>query len=319
MKINILGGGPAGLYAAYLLKRSKPDAVVNVYEQNDANTTFGFGVVFSDQALEFLRANDEETLDVITQGLETWRDIELRVHGESICIDGVGFTAIARLKLLEILRERALSVGAVLHNGKVIQSVQEIDDADLVIAADGVNSLVRRTFERELGSSVDHFQNHFAWFGADRPFERLTQTFKEVSQGFFNAHHYRYAPTMSTFLVEVDAPTFERVGFANMSEEESKQYCEKVFADELQGASLIINKSHWRRFPIINNARWSAGKYVLVGDALRTAHFSIGSGTRLAMEDVQALVAAVVDGTGDIAQALQNYEQNRRPAVEKIG
>src|SRR5690606_23363971 len=114
------------------------------------------------------------------------------------------------------------------------------------------------------------------------------------------------------------APTFERVGFANMSEEESKQYCEKVFADELQGASLVINKSHWRRFPIINNARWSAGKYVLVGDALRTAHFSIGSGTRLAMEDVQALVAAVVDSTGDIAQALHNYEQNRRPAVEKI-
>lgn len=318
MKINILGGGPAGLYAAYLLKRFKPDASVNVYEQNDANTTFGFGVVFSDQALEFLRANDEETLDVITRGLETWRDIELRVHGESICIDGVGFTAIARLRLLEILRERALSVGAALHDNKVIQSVREIDDADLVVGADGVNSLVRRTFESELGSSVGQFENHFAWFGAGRPFERLTQTFKEVPQGFFNAHHYRYSPSMSTFLVEVDAPTFERVGFASMSEEESKRYCEKVFEDELQGASLVINKSHWRRFPIINNARWSAGKYVLVGDALRTAHFSIGSGTRLAMEDVQSLVAALVECSGDIPQALESYERNRRPAVEKI-
>lgn len=230
----------------------------------------------------------------------------------------MGFTAIARLKLIEILHDRALSVGATLYNHKVIKSVQEIDDADLVIGADGVNSLVRRTFERELGSSSKLFENHFAWFGADRPFERLTQTFKEVPQGFFNAHHYRYSPSMSTFLVEVNAPTFEQVGFASMSEEESKQYCEKVFADELQGASLVTNKSQWRRFPIIHNARWSTGKYVLVGDALRTAHFSIGSGTRLAMEDVQTLVAAVVESSGDIPRALENYEKNRRPAVEKI-
>ncbi|MDX3894615.1 FAD-dependent monooxygenase [Pusillimonas sp.] len=318
MKVNILGGGPAGLYAAYLLKRSNPAASVRVYEQNDADTTFGFGVVFSDEALEFLRANDEETLDAITQGLEKWRDIELRIHGERIVIDGVGFTAIARLKLLEVLRQKALSVGAILTNRQAVKNLKELDDADLIIGADGVNSVVRKTFEEGFGTSLEYLQNHFAWFGATRPFKHLTQTFKEVSQGFFNAHHYRYTPEMSTFLVEVDSRTFERIGFEHMSEDDSRRYCEEIFVDELEGASLVTNKSHWRRFPKISNARWSVGKYVIIGDALRTAHFSIGSGTRLALEDAQALAKAVSGHLQDIPSALASFEADRRPIVEKI-
>jgi 2-polyprenyl-6-methoxyphenol hydroxylase-like FAD-dependent oxidoreductase len=318
MRVVILGAGPAGLYAAYLLKRQWPQADVVVVEQNPADATFGFGVVFSDRALAFLNDDDPETYRAIVPALETWRDITLKHRGETIVIDGVGFAAIGRLHLLGLLQERARSVGVEPVYRRTVTNLDELGEADLIIGADGVNSLVRRREEAAFGTSMSLLSNRFVWFGTTRPFATLTQTFKTSAEGHFNAHHYRFKPAMSTFIVEVDESTFFGAGFDRMTEGETKATCERVFASELDGHPLVSNKSVWRQFPKIRNEHWSVGNTVLVGDALRTAHFSIGSGTRLAMEDVIALVRAIREYPQDIPAALGAYEAVRRPVVEKL-
>ncbi|WP_245335031.1 FAD-dependent monooxygenase [Bradyrhizobium mercantei] len=317
-KIRILGAGPAGLYAAYRLKRLFPTADVAVVEQNPPDVTFGFGVVLSAQGLQFLADDDPELVRAISGGLESWQDIEIRIGGERIRIDGIGFTAIGRVILLRLLNDKLREVGLAPIFGKAITDLSEFGDADLIVGADGANSLVRSKNELEFGTKIEMLTNWFAWFGASRPFDALTQTFKVTDSGPFNAHHYRYSPTQSTFLVETTAANFERCGLAKFSVEESRGFCEKVFADVLEGAQLVSNRSIWRQFPKITNARWSYKNMVLVGDALRTAHYSIGSGTRLALEDVQALVNAIETSQGDIPAALALYETQRRPVVEKL-
>jgi 2-polyprenyl-6-methoxyphenol hydroxylase-like FAD-dependent oxidoreductase len=318
MRIVILGAGPAGLYLAYLIKRRQPGADVSVIEQNQANATFGFGVVFSDRALEFLREDDAETFVAIAPQLQSWHDIALVHRNERVVIDGIGFAAIGRLKLLQLLQARARSVGVEPQFGRVVASLDEIDDADLVVGADGVNSLVRRTFAKQFGASVTHLSNRFAWFGTSKAYDTLTQTFRHTPIGDFNAHHYRYAPGRSTFIVEVDEATFARAGFERMADAETRGVCEKVFVGALDGHPLISNNSIWRQFPLVHNARWSHGKYVLLGDALHTAHFSIGAGTRLAMEDAIALDKALVAQPRDRSAALAAYEAARRPILEKL-
>lgn len=318
MRIAILGAGPAGLYLSFLIKRRAPNADVTVIEQNPADATFGFGVVFSDRALEFLREDDEETYAAIVPAMVSWRDMTLNHPAERIVIDGIGFAAIERLKLLQLLQARAASVNVTAIYGCAVKSLDELSEFDLVVGADGVNSLVRRTFANELGATVGHLTNRFAWFGTGQVFETLTQTFVDTEWGPFNAHHYRYAPDRSTFIVETGADTFARAGLAQMEAAQSQAFCENVFAATLDGEPLIANNSIWRQFPLVHNERWSHGKYVLMGDALHTAHFSIGSGTRLALEDAIALDKALAAHPKDAAAAFAAYEAARRPVLEKL-
>ena len=317
MRIAVIGGGPGGLYFTYLWKKLHPDAQIDLFEQNAAGATWGFGVVFSEQALEFLRADDPDTVDAIAPRMQSWRNITLDLRGESVEIDGVGFSSIGRLDLLTILQQRASSAGVTPRYDTLIQSVDQLADYDLIVAADGLNSLVRRTFEGDFGTSLSYSANKFAWYGTTKRFETLSQTFVATEVGAFNAHHYRYAPSMSTFLIECDPATWQRYGFADKTIEESQAVCEKVFASTLDGHRLVSNKSVWRNFPWIWNERWSFKNMVLIGDALHSAHFSIGSGTRLAIEDAIALVKAL-EAEGDISRALVRYQAERQPIVKKL-
>ncbi len=314
--IEIVGAGPAGLYSGILLKTAWPDARVRVSEQNPADATFGFGVVFSDQALDFLATDDPATHALITPRMERWRDMTLDVLGERVTLDGIGFAAIGRLELLQILQQRAADVGAELRFGTAIESIDDLE-ADLVVGADGLNSIVRRSDESAFLPALEHFANHFAWFGTPRAFDTLTQTFIRGPHGALNAHHYRYAPDLSTFIVECDAAGFEAYGFADLGETETALRCAEYFADTLEGAPLLTNNSIWRRFPRLWCERWVAGHRVLLGDAAHTAHFSIGSGTRLALEDAIALVRSLIDGE-DLDAALSAYETSRQPIARKI-
>jgi 2-polyprenyl-6-methoxyphenol hydroxylase-like FAD-dependent oxidoreductase len=317
VRIAVIGGGPGGLYFAYLWKRRHPDAEIDLFEQNAAGATWGFGVVFSEQALEFLRADDPDTVDAITPRMESWKNITLHLRGESVVIDGVGFSSIGRLDLLKILQRRVRDAGVTPRYDTLVQSLDQFTGYDLIVAADGLNSLVRRSFEREFGASISQSSNKFAWYGTTKRFETLSQTFVATELGAFNAHHYRYSPGMSTFLVECDPATWQAYGFADKTVEQSQAICERVFADTLDGHPLVSNKSVWRNFPWIWNERWSHGNMVLIGDALHSAHFSIGSGTRLAIEDAIALVKALETET-DMAAALHRYQAERQPIVKKL-
>jgi 2-polyprenyl-6-methoxyphenol hydroxylase-like FAD-dependent oxidoreductase len=318
MQVAIVGGGPAGLYLAYLLKRSKLKVEVEVFEQNPPDATFGFGLVFSERALEFLNDEDPGTLAAIRPALEHWKDSILVNKGREVRIDGMGYTGIGRLRLLQILQAQARSVGV---EPKYLHSIDDPEfwsNVDLVVGADGLNSVVRRDCENAFGTTVTYLTNRFAWFGTTKRFEALTHTFVETELGHFNAHHHPHAPDMSTFVVEVDEPTFFRTGFDKMDVDQAKAVCEQVFAETLDGHRLVSNKSIWRQFPKVWNECWSTVNRVLVGDALHTAHFSIGSGTRLAMEDAIALVKALEQHAPDLPSALAVYEEGRKFIVTKL-
>ena len=312
----IVGAGPSGLYLAYLAKRQLPGWEIRIVEQNARDSTFGFGVVFSERALEFLRADDPDTYDRVTPAMEAWTDITVVHRGVPVVIDGIGFSAIGRLKFLEFLRGQLEAAGVSIEFKNPLGDRQNLQGYDLVVAADGANSTIRKS--ADFGTTIEPQSNKFAWFGTTRVFDTLTQTFVQNEAGHFNAHHYRHSPKMSSFVFECDAATWARTGFERMDESATLAYCEKVFADTLQGHKLVSNKSVWRNFPNVRNRHWSRGNVVLIGDAQRTAHFSIGSGTRLAMEDAIALVNALSQYKKNIQEALAAFETARSPIVEKL-
>ena len=318
MNINVIGAGPAGLLFSLLIKRRYPAWRVHIYEQNPPEATFGFGVVFSQGALAFLERDVPEFHSQLAVRLESW-PIQRIVHGdERVDIDGNGFSAIGRLQLNQFLQELCCNAGVNVEYGRVIASLGEVSRCDLLVGADGLNSLVRQSLAAELEPQVEWLTNRFAWYGTAQIFECLTLTFRANDDGAFVSHHYRYSPTMSTFIVECDAETWCRAGLDHLSDEESRSYCQRVFAPDLGGHPLVSNKSIWRRFPVITNRRWFSGKTVLIGDALRTVHFSIGSGTRLAFEDAIALDRAFAEAGANVPRALAVFERARRPVVEKL-
>jgi 2-polyprenyl-6-methoxyphenol hydroxylase-like FAD-dependent oxidoreductase len=322
VRIAVLGAGPAGLLFALLAKRRNPAWTIDVVEQNPAGATYGFGLVFSEGALAFLERDAPGLLPELSAAMERW-PIQRIVHrDERVDIDGNGFASISRLRLLEILRGLCAAAGVTVRWGTAVAALQDIADADLVVGADGYNSLVRRALARAFEPAVETLTNRFAWYGTPERFECLTLTFRESADGVFVAHHYRYAPDMSTFIVECDESTWSRAGLGAMSDAQSRAYCERVFAPDLGGHALVSNKSVWRQFPLLSNRRWSArlgdARAVLIGDALRTVHFSIGSGTRLALEDAIALDRAFGEAGDDVDAALAGFERERRPVVEKL-
>lgn len=316
MRIAVIGGGPGGLYFAYLWKKRHPDAEIDLFEQNAADATWGFGVVFSEQALDFLRADDPETVDVIAPQMESWKNITLNLRGESVEIDGVGFSSIGRLALLTILQQRVRSVGVTPRFDTVVQSVDQLEGYDLIVAADGLNSMVRRSFERVRRVGVAFDQQ----VRLVRHDEDLRDAVADLRG---NGARQLQRPSLSLCKGYEHLPGRVRRGdlgglrFCRQDDRGSQAICEQVFAATLDGHRLISNKSVWRNFPWIWNERWSHGNMVLIGDALHSAHFSIGSGTRLAIEDAIALTKAL-EGENGIPSALARYESERKPIVKKL-
>ena len=315
MKVTIVGGGPAGLYLAILLRKADPGVQVSVLERNAPDATFGWGVVFSEETLGALRDADHETHLAITDTFARWDRVDIRYGGRVLTSRGHSFSAIARKRLLEILQERCLALGADLRFHQEVGSVPE--DADLVVGADGVNSLVRRAYEPDFRTRIAPEGCKYAWFGTPLVFDAFTFVFRETEHGLFQVHAYPFDERTSTFIVECREDTWRRAGLDECDEDESLAFCERLFARDLEGRELLSNRSLWTSFPKVTNATWHRDRVVLLGDAAHTAHFSIGSGTKLAMEDSIALRDALVARSWDVDAALVHYELARRPVVER--
>ena len=316
MRINIIGGGPAGLYFAILMKKADPKHQVTIYERNGPDDTFGWGVVFSGKTLANLRAADEESHAAITNQFEAWDNVDIVHRDDKISIHGNSFSGIARLQLLKILQHRAEQLGVEVVFRTEIADVETLrSQCDLLVAADGVNSGVRSRYAEQLQPSLDVRAHRYIWYGTNQLFHGLTLTFRENEDGVFAAHSYKFNKTTSTFIVECDLETSRRANLEAKSDEETRRYIAKVFERDLAGHPLLSNNSKWINFVLVKNANWFFENLILLGDALHTAHFSIGSGTKLAMEDAIAL-AECFQTTSDVTKVLSKFTEVRRPVIE---
>lgn len=318
MRIAVVGGGPAGLYFARLLKRSRSEHEIIVFEQNAPDATFGFGVGLGGKARDRIRMTEPEVHDRITAAMVFTNRQNIHLNGTDVLLEYTQLGgAIERLNLLRILQDACTEVGVQMQARQRIDALEQLSGFDLVVGADGVNSTVRQMHGDAFGTRIYYLTNHFAWYGVARPMRPNTLVFRTTELGRFVGHYYCYTEGMSTFVAECDDETWARSGMAGMTDPERRALMEHVFAPELQGDPLVENRSIWRQFPVVTNDRWHIGNTVLMGDALISAHFSIGSGTRLAMDDAAALFAAVT-ATDDVPTALRRFEHDRKPIRERF-
>ncbi|WP_298957545.1 FAD-dependent monooxygenase [uncultured Methylobacterium sp.] len=320
MRITVIGGGPGGLYFALLTKKRRPDWTVEVREQNREGDTFGFGVVFSDETLHEFLSRDRPSFERIRGEFAYWDDVAIHKQGVEMRCGGNGFAGMSRVRLLAILQERCREEGVDLHFGEVVppgEIAARFPDSDIVVAADGVNSRIREHFSEAFGPAIRMASNRFCWMGSTRPMDEFNYFFRETPHGVICAHTYQYEPGRSTWIFEMDEACWRGHGFTETDEEGSRRVLEALYAEELQGHPLLLNRSHWRRFPRIACRHWSHGNIVLLGDAKASAHFSIGSGTKLAMECAIALSDAVVaHGETGVEAAFAAYDKARRGPCE---
>lgn len=315
MKITILGGGPAGLYSGLLIKKAHPAHDITIIERNAADVTYGWGVVFSDRTLASFQRADYKSYEQITNQFVKWDTIDVCYRGEIIHCGGHVIAGIARMSLLNILQRRCREIGINLRFSEEINDIAQLNGYDLLIAADGLNSVARKTFAGQFKPAIEYGKARYIWLGTNKVLDAFTFIFRENEHGFFQVHAYPYSGRSSTFLVECDEASWLNAGLDKADEAESLAYCQHLLAEHLIGAKLLSNNSKWISFPTLKTQNWHHHNIVLLGDAAHTAHFSIGSGTKLAMEDAIALAGAL-EQHADLETALNAYELERKPVVE---